>query len=114
VGLTSLAVSRGSRNKKVKLNPKIVVMCSEERFSIVGYGRRPAFFSPVLVVAFFIWLFLFVLSYYVFLPSEFSQPPSLIMLVYVIALFVISVPLAMLLIKAFQNLRNRFQQTKQP
>lgn len=72
-------------------------------------GGRPdaVYFSPVQIIAILVFILLFLLSYYVLLPSEFGQKPSLFAFCYMIALFALSALLAWSIVKVCRHIQKR-------
>jgi len=73
-----------------------------------SWGRPCAvYFSPAQIIAFLAFLLLFLLSYYVLLPSEFGQQFSLFAFCYMIVLFALSVFLAWSVVKVYRHIQKR-------
>lgn len=74
------------------------------------FGGRPhPVPSPVQIIGILIFLLLFLLSYFVFLRSEFGQKSSFFAFCYMIALFALSVLLAWFIVKAYLHVKRRLR-----
>jgi len=80
-----------------------------------SWGRpRAVYFSPLQIIAFLVFILLFLLSYYVLLPSEFARPiPTLFAFCYMIALFALSVFLAWSVVKVYRHIQKHSKQKQE-
>jgi uncharacterized membrane protein YadS len=79
-----------------------------------GGKPRAVYVSPVQIIAVLVFLLLFLLSYFVLLPSEFARPiPTFFAFCYMIALFALSVVLAWLIVKVYDHVKRRFRATQE-
>lgn len=80
-----------------------------------SWGRpRAVYISPIQIIAILVFLLLFLLSYYVLLPSEFGRTqPSLFAFCYMVALFALSVLLAWSMVKVCRIIKKHSKQKQE-